>query len=658
LAATLNPRKFYVGDRVKIKDSGREGEVMYIGRPDFASKEVVGMKLDEKRSKSECDGKAPNGERLFRCPAGYGIFLGSDEVEKIEMEDPDTFGGFAPPGSKLDLEAAFADVVGLASVKKQLTKVTQLVDVQKKREAHGVYGGKPLQFVFRGSRGTGMSTVAKMLAHLLRDVEVLVEGKLIEVNRKELLSGVGDVEKQMTKLWRAASGNVLLINEVHTFHDRERSRDSDGIEASNFIAKQIDSMAKKCMGEDAGPCWPQPVCVILAAPADALLPDPLQRLESSGAFKVDFPDYSTNELAEILVLLVEKRKFSLASSLTAERLEPHVRDASRSSEVSGLSNVRMLQHLLDEAIARQTERAWAAETVSLDGLTTLTENDFVDHMTPNREEAMKAALAKLDGVVGLRGVKSFVHSLYAQLKMEVERREAGISGPGGGGAGTLHMIFSGNPGTGKTTVARIVAELLTAMGLLRKGHLVEADRAALVAGYSGQTALKTKEVVDRAAGGVLFVDEAYALVSEDGKDSFGKEALDTLIKMIEDRRQDLVVILAGYPAEMDRLVSTNPGVRSRFPTTVLFEDYDADELMQIAESMLKGDGFMLSKSGSEALREIIAQVNIAGGRECGNGRAVRNILEAARRKMAVRLQREPMKARSKEDLCTLEPADF
>lgn len=105
LAATLNPRKFYVGDRVKIKDSGREGEVMYIGTPDFASKEVVGMKLDEKRSKSECDGKAPNGERLFRCPAGYGIFLGSDEVEKLEMEDPESFGGFAPPASKLDLEA-------------------------------------------------------------------------------------------------------------------------------------------------------------------------------------------------------------------------------------------------------------------------------------------------------------------------------------------------------------------------------------------------------------------------------------------------------------------------------------------------------------------------------------------------------------------------
>merc|ERR1719428_2809172 len=206
---------------------------------------------------------------------------------------------------------------------------------------------------------------------------------------------------------------------------------------------------------------------------------------------------------------------------------------------------------------------------------------------------MRAALTKLDGIVGLQGVKSFVKSLFAQLKMEVERREAGLGGPGS--AGTLHMIFSGNPGTGKTTVARIVAELLASMGLIRKGHIVEADRATLVAGYSGQTALKTRQVVDQAMGGVLFVDEAYALVSEDGKDSFGKEALDTLIKIIEDRRSDLVVILAGYPDEMARLVATNPGVRSRFPTQVLFEDYTESELMQIAASMLAGDGFSLSE---------------------------------------------------------------
>merc|ERR1711990_126041 len=232
--------------------------------------------------------------------------------------------------------------------------------------------------------------------------------------------------------------------------------------------------------------------------------------------------------------------------------------------------------------------------------------DFIDGMSPSRDEEIRAALVKIDKVVGLPGVKKFIRSLHAQLQTEAERREAGLAVSGG--AGNLHMIFSGNPGTGKTTVARIVAELLSAMGLLRKGHIVEADRAALVAGYSGQTALKTQQVVNQVMGGVLFIDEAYALVSEDGKDSFGKEALDTLIKMIEDRRQDLVVILAGYPEEMTRLIASNPGVRSRFPVQVNFEDYTDEELMQIAEKMLLDDVLVLSHSATQALQQLLQKL--------------------------------------------------
>lgn len=655
LAKTLNPSKFYVGDRVKIKESGREGEVMYIGTPSFSSKEVIGMRLDEKRSKSECDGKAPNGERLFRCTAGFGIFLPSEDCEVLPPENTDSFAGIPAPEGRLDMSDSLGELVGLSAVKQQLFKVQQIVEVQKKREALGVHGGRLLHFFFRGNRGTGMSTIAQILAHLLRDLEVIASGQLLEVSRKELLTGSSDVDKQMAKMWRAAAGGVLLVNEAHTFIDRERSRDSEGLEASEFIAKQLNSMTAKCSGENAGPCFPQSVCVILACPQDAVLPETMQKVQ---AHVVDFPDYSNEELVEILMRLVLKRKFSLAPSLTAPKLLPHVRDAAMRTTDAQSKNIMMLQRLLDEAIARQTERAWNAETVSLHGLTTLAEEDFIDSLTPSRDESIKAALAKLDRVVGLANVKSFIRSLHAQLKIEAERREAGINNSGG--AGTLHMIFSGNPGTGKTTVARIVAELLTAMGLLRKGHLVEADRATLVAGYSGQTALKTRQVVDQAMGGVLFVDEAYALVAEDGKDAFGKEALDTLIKMIEDRRQDLVVILAGYPDEMDRLVSTNPGVRSRFPTQVLFDDYAEGELMQIAEQMLSADGFALSSAARKTLTALLAKVHAAGGREQGNGRAVRNILEQARRRMAVRLQSGASSgaARSKAQLSTMEPSDF
>merc|ERR1711959_332654 len=187
---------------------------------------------------------------------------------------------------------------------------------------------------------------------------------------------------------------------------------------------------------------------------------------------------------------------------------------------------------------------------------------------------------------------------------------------------SLHMVFTGNPGTGKTSVARIVAELLSAMGVLTRGHLVEVDRSGLVAGYSGQTALKTKGVVESALGGVLFVDEAYALVQE-SRDSFGKEALDTLIKMVEDHRDNLVVILAGYSGEMRQMIAQNPGVRSRFPTVIDFADYSVDELMAIAQGMLKRDQFNLSPEAEETLQKMTQATADRKGKDNGNGREVR-----------------------------------
>lgn len=253
-------------------------------------------------------------------------------------------------------------------------------------------------------------------------------------------------------------------------------------------------------------------------------------------------------------------------------------------------------------------------------------------------------------------MKLFVRSLHAQLLIELQRRLAGISA--NSSSSSLHMIFTGSPGTGKTTVARVIAELLKSLGLLRKGHLVEADRSSLVAGYSGQTALKTKAVVEGALGGVLFIDEAYALVSADGRDSFGNEALDTLIKMTEDHRGNLVVILAGYPKEMQRLLDSNPGLCSRFPNKLHFMDYTLDEMQLIGESMIASDNLKFGgKDARNAFRSLLSNL----GSKHANGRSVRNILEEAKRQMAVRLQQFAMQGKkmvSNDDLITLQAPDF
>ena len=237
-------------------------------------------------------------------------------------------------------------------------------------------------------------------------------------------------------------------------------------------------------------------------------------------------------------------------------------------------------------------------------------------------------LAELDGLVGLADVKAEIHRQAAVLRVEGLRAEAGLKAP----TITRHMIFNGNPGTGKTTVARLVAGIYRALGLLTKGQLVEVDRSELVAGFLGQTAMKTAEVVESAEGGVLFIDEAYSLSG----DQYGTEAIDTLVKEMEDKRDDLVVIVAGYPLPMQVFIAQNPGLESRFRTTIDFADYSDDELADIFAVMATGAEYDVGEPVVDRLREILAGVE--RGPTFGNARYVRNLLEAAIGRHAWRLR--------------------
>jgi ATPase family associated with various cellular activities (AAA)/AAA lid domain len=269
-------------------------------------------------------------------------------------------------------------------------------------------------------------------------------------------------------------------------------------------------------------------------------------------------------------------------------------------------------------------------------------------------EPLEDLLAELDALVGLDGVKSEVRLVTNMLQVQQLRKERNLPLVDA----SRHLVFTGNPGTGKTTVGRLLARIYRTLGVVDKGHLVESDRASLVAGYVGQTAIKVTEVFDRARGGVLLIDEAYAL-ARGGEKDFGREAIDTLVKLIEDRREDTVVVVAGYPAEMAEFIQTNPGLRSRFPKTIHFEDYSDDQLVVIFSKQCDKAKFVLSDDTKRAVKTWFASQPRTQG--FGNGRLARNLFEATVANQAMRLMKDRAKdapALTDESLLALDPADI
>ncbi|PJW16003.1 MULTISPECIES: stage V sporulation protein K [unclassified Geobacillus] len=276
-------------------------------------------------------------------------------------------------------------------------------------------------------------------------------------------------------------------------------------------------------------------------------------------------------------------------------------------------------------------------------------NDWLDG---EEHQALRNIQKELDQLIGLDHVKKIIKEIYAWLYINRLRKENGLKA----NRQALHMIFKGNPGTGKTTVARLLGKLFFEMNVLSKGHFIEAERADLVGEYIGHTASKTRDLIKKARGGILFIDEAYSL-ARGGEKDFGKEAIDTLVKGMEDYCDDLVVILAGYPKEMDYFLSLNPGLPSRFPLTIEFPDYTVEELVQIAKQMLREREYEMTPEAERKLYIHLEGTLEATGRlKFSNGRYVRNLIEKAIRKQAVRLLYEGRY--EKKELMTIRDRDL
>lgn len=487
-----------------------------------------------------------------------------------------------------------------------------------------------LNMIFAGNPGTGKTTMARIVAEMFRSMDILKSGHLVETDKSGLVAQyVGHTSKKTEEVFKSALGGVLFIDEAYSITN---DGGSFGQECIDMLVKLIEDYR----GE---------IVVILAGYSKEMkeFMKANSGLESRFPLYIQFPDYSASELYEIGKRMITARGFALSEG--ADKVfEEEIKVLKRhSSVVSG--NARMVRNFVEEIIRRQSWRI-AESDVGVNELTEITEID----VKPDKTAKSFDLDATLNKVIGLDTVKKYIKSLNARLKMQEERKKAGLKTDN---TQTMHMIFAGNPGTGKTMVARTIADVLYNMNVIRTNKLIETDRSGLVAGYVGQTAIKTRQVIETALDGVLFIDEAYSL-AQGGENDFGQEAIDTLVKMMDDNRDRLVVILAGYSDDMKNFLKKNPGLYSRFANIIEFPDYSTEELMQIAEGMYHHQGYVLDEGGKAALREKIdgARTN----KQFGNGRYVRNVFERSLNNQALRLSSENEMTREK--LTTITESDI
>ena len=350
-------------------------------------------------------------------------------------------------------------------------------------------------------------------------------------------------------------------------------------------------------------------------------------LESRINLKVNFEDYSNEELLTIAENMAEKEDYKL----TEDGKVSFMKKINAQMVDENFANARTARNILEDAVREKAFRM-GDESVSKEELTILDSVDFGVDLKLTPKDNIKELEEELDNLVGLSEVKDVVKGILNTLELKNKKEKMGIECSDI----SLNMIFTGSPGTGKTTVARIMAKLLKAMGILKKGHLVEVTRSDLVGEYVGQTGPKTLDKIKEAYGGVLFIDEAYSLNGQTAND-FGKEAIATLIKEMEDNRDKFVVIMAGYTKEMKELLNLNPGLESRVKFNVEFEDYTKEELIQIFLMLCLKEEYNISKKAYKRLNELFDYILKNKDRNFGNGRLVRKLFEEVKMNQANRV---------------------
>jgi SpoVK/Ycf46/Vps4 family AAA+-type ATPase len=553
-------------------------------------------------------------------------------------------------------KAELENMIGLESVKDQIRQITASVEAARRRAQVGYGADKPMQhFVFLGPPGTGKTSVARIIAKLFYAYGLLELPSVVEASRADLVGEyLGATAIKTNDLVDSALGGVLFIDEAYSLvNDGEGQGDRFGHEAVQALLKRAEDNRTDLIIILAG--YEKQMENFLASNPG---------LNSRFGLRVKFPTYTPAELMALAELYLEQR---------GEYLDPDARpvlwrmmeDIGRRRLADELGNGRFVRSLLEKAGRTRDVRVMAlGAEPSPDELVTLEAADLERagaELTARfrgytEVPTLESALAELDELVGLEPVKRQVHEIAAQLRVARLRERQGLSSQ----PPVRHFVFTGPPGTGKTTVARILGRIFTALGLLVRPEVIEAHRADLVGEHLGSTAIKTGKLIDSALGGVLFIDEAYSLynVGYSGGDAYGSEAVATLLKRAEDDRDRLVIVLAGYPADMDRFLHSNPGLASRFSVRIGFPSYSPDELCKIAQVIAEQHGDTFEPDALPVLEEIFRLTDQRGQiDELGNGRFARSLFEraCAARDLRVAVLEE---AASAADLTIVSAADL